>query len=134
MINLQFLVNKLTATSQSATEAAAALCVARKHAEVEIEHVLLALVASPDCDMATLLVRYDLDPVSVSGELNHLLNRLPSGSTGVPALSQRLIRLLTTAWALASLEFGSARIRSAILILALLETEALLRPIVEISS
>ncbi|MDP9169702.1 MAG: type VI secretion system ATPase TssH, partial [Acidobacteriota bacterium] len=121
MINLQFLVGKLNPVSQAATEAAAALCAARRNEQVEIAHLLLALLDSPHSDALAIFRRYGIDTARLALDLNHFLDRVPVGATATASLSPALIRLLTSAWTLASLEFGYSAIRSAALILALLE-------------
>ncbi|MDQ1470671.1 MAG: type secretion system protein VasG [Bryobacterales bacterium] len=133
MINLEFLVKKLTGVSQAAIDTAAAACVGKKCFEVGIEHLLLALLRSPDCDAFVILRSQGVDTAVLSSELSHALQRMPSGNSRSPSLAPRLIRLLTHAWTIASLEFGCAHIRSAILLLALLETDDLLRPVAESS-
>jgi type VI secretion system protein VasG len=132
MINLQVLVKKLTAVSQAATESAAASCASRKHREVEIEHLLLALVAAPECDAFSIFHRYGINSAVFSAELNRALDRLPSDNPRMTSLSARLVRLITTAWTLSSIDFSLPRIRSATLILALLETEDLCRPLADL--
>jgi len=131
MINLQFLIKNLTAATQRALDSAAASCVANKHFEVAIEHLLLTLAASPECDAFTILRNHRIDTAALSNELNYTLQRMPSGNLRTPSISPPLIRLLSTAWTLASLEFGHTRIRSSVLLLALLETDELLRSVAQ---
>lgn len=133
MINLQFLIGKLNQTSRVSTEAAAALCAARRNHEVEPEHLLLAVLDSSDSDAVSIFNRYGVDFGRFSTDLNRSLDRLSCGNSGTASLSSRLIRLFTSAWTTASLEFGCDTIRSAMLILALLETDDLREAVVRIS-
>jgi len=128
-IDLEVLVNKLTPASRAAAEAAAASCIAKRHREIEIEHLLRALLAAEDTDAHIVFRRYGISPAKFSEELNYAIDRLQTGNSGVPSLSPRVIRLLTSAWTVASLEFGLSRIRSAVLLLAMLDTEDLSGPI-----
>src|SRR5665213_350568 len=134
MINLQFLIGKLNRVSQAAAESAAALCAARRNYKVDIAHLLLALMDFPDSDAMSIVRRYGLDSGRLSGDLRRSLDRLPSGNTETTSLSPQLVRLLASAWTLASLEFGWNTIRSATLILSLLETEGLSDVIASIST
>ena len=129
MIDLQVLVGKLSGAGRSAIDDAAALCVAGKHAEVDVEHLLLALMAIPASDVRLVFGSQGVDCRALSAELNRSLNRRPFSNAEVPGLSTQLVRLLAAAWTLASLEFGATRIRSAMLVLALIEAEGLIRPI-----
>src|SRR6185295_2034026 len=55
------------------------------------------------------------------------LDRLETGNSRTPALSPRIPRLVESAWLLASIEYGAARIRSGHLITALFTNEDLAR-------
>lgn len=134
MINLEVLVKKLTPAGQAAIEAAAASCLDHKHREVEIEHLLLSLVSASDSDARPISRRYGINFEKLCWELKYAINRLPANHPGIPVLSPRVIRLLTSAWNVASLEFGYDRIRSAVLLLALLETPDLCRSVTESSA
>ena len=134
MINLQFLIGKLNQTSRDATEAAAALRAARRTPEVEVEHLLLALLEASESDAMYILRRHDVDCGRFAADLNSFLDRTSSGHFGAASLSSRLTRLLTSAWTLASLEFGYGTIRSAILILALLDADDFREDLADISA
>jgi len=62
--SLKTLVTKLDDTCRAAAERAAAITMARGHHEVDIEHVLLALLEVADSDVGVLCRRFD---VSASG-------------------------------------------------------------------
>ena len=51
-VNLKAIVSKLNDTTRKALEAAAGLCLARTHYDVEIEHFLIKLLDATDCDFA----------------------------------------------------------------------------------
>jgi len=53
-VNLKGLIGKLNDTTRGALEAAAGLCLARTHYDIEIEHVLLKLLDSSASDAAML--------------------------------------------------------------------------------
>lgn len=133
MINLELLIGRLNGVSRASAEAAAALCVARNNPEVEIAHLLLAIMDSPESDAMAIFDRYGLDCGQLALDLNRSLGRAMTANPGAASLSPQLVRLLTAAWTLSSLEFGYGAIRSGILILALLETEDLYESVAAVS-
>ena len=54
-LNPRSLVSKLNATCRRALEAAAGLCLARTHYDIEVEHFLLKLLDSSNNDAAAIL-------------------------------------------------------------------------------
>ena len=68
-INLKALISKLNDSTRKALEAAAGLCVARTHYDIEIEHYLLKLLDSSDNDLAAILKHFGIDRsrLAVSG-------------------------------------------------------------------
>ena len=54
-MNLKSLIGKVNETTRGALEAAAGLCLARTHYDIEIEHYLLKLMDAPDGDFAAIL-------------------------------------------------------------------------------
>jgi ATP-dependent Clp protease ATP-binding subunit ClpA len=123
--NLRSLIGKLNDTCYNALEAAARLCQQRAQYEVDIEHLLLMLSEGPDTDLRRLLRYYDIDQAGFVRDLTYTLDRFKTGNTRTLVFSPRLLQLLTEAWSLASLDFGATRIRSAHLLLALLESRDL---------
>jgi type VI secretion system protein VasG len=120
-INLKTLVEKLNSTCKKALENAAGLCVSRTNYTVEIEHCLAKLLEIPQGDCARLLKHYDVDPAKVSRELTRALDQFKRGNTreGLQ-FAPDVITWLREAWVLASLEYGTHRIRSGHLLTALL--------------
>lgn len=125
------LIEKLNAPARAALEAAIALCVARTHYAVEIEHVLSRLSETTDTDWAQMLLHFQVDSSRLSRDLEVALGRLQSGSTRPPAFSRWVLRWLEDAWLCASVDFGATRVRSSHLMLAGFrsrELEPILRP------
>ena len=52
--HLKTLISKLNDQTRQAAERAASLCMARGHFEVDIEHLLLALLEQPRSDLVVL--------------------------------------------------------------------------------
>jgi len=95
-------INRLTQKSQEALSQAQAGAVRRGQVEVDVEHLLAALLASPDGLVARLLQRMDLDPGALAAEVERELDRRPQVSgpgseAGKIFLTQRLSRLLVAA-------------------------------------
>lgn len=118
--SLKTLVSKLNDSCRAGAERAAAITMARGHHEVDFEHLLLALLESPDTDLAVLCRRFEVDSPALQADLERELRGFKTGNTRTPVFSARLPTLFETAWLIASLEAHDARIRSAHLLLALL--------------
>lgn len=118
--NLKTLISKLNDTTRRAAERAASLCMARGHYEVDVEHLFLALLESPQGDLAVLCRRFGISSTELQRDLENEISRFKSGNTRTPVFSQHLPVLLEHAWLIASLESHTTRIRGAHLVLALL--------------
>src|SRR5580700_1111639 len=103
-VNLRSLIGKLNPATRSTTEAAAGLCLARTHYDVEIEHFLIKLVDSVDTDFAAIARHADLDSARVASALNRVIDRFKTGNGRTPAMSPDLIEMLTQAWTIASID------------------------------
>jgi type VI secretion system protein VasG len=134
VVNLQFLIGKLNRTGRGATEAAAAISAARRNAEVEIEHLLVALLDCPESDVVRICSRSGVERGRLLADLSLAVDRMASINSGTSSLSPNLVRLLTAAWTRSSLEFGYTAIRTGTLMLALLDTSDLRESIGNISS
>ena len=119
------LVAKLNATCREGLEEAARLCFGRTHYEVDLEHYLLKLTEMPDADVAAIFRHFEIDSSRVSRDLTRALDRMRSGNSRSPAISPRIIRLLSEAWSLGSVEYNASQIRSAFLLTTLLTSDTL---------
>jgi len=118
--SLKTLISKLNATCRQAAERAASLCMGRGNYEVDLEHLLLALMDQPGNDLMTILRRNNISPTGVERELNLEIDRFRNGNTRTPVFSQHIPKLFEQAWLIASLDARLPRIRSGHLLLALL--------------
>jgi type VI secretion system protein VasG len=118
--NLKTLISKLNDATRQAAERAASLCMGRGHYEVDIEHLLLALLEKPGNDLAVLAQRASVSLTELQRDIEAELAGFKTGNTRTPVFSAHLPVLLEHAWLIASLESAVARIRSAHLLLALL--------------
>jgi type VI secretion system protein VasG len=126
-VNLRSLIAHCNESCHKALEAAAGLTLARTHYNVEIEHLLLALLDRPGSDIPAILRYCDIDAGRVAAELSRALDGLRRGNARAPAMSPDIVDLLKQAWLLTSLEYAAARIRSGHLLLALLSDDGLAR-------
>ncbi len=132
-LNLKSLISKVDDATRSALEAAAGLCVSRTHYDIEIEHFLLKAIDSSDNDAAFILRQYGVDRSRLTAELQRSLDRLKSGNARSPAFSPLLVKMLTEAWTIATIEFDMAVIRTGFTLLALLSEPELSRVIRDVS-
>jgi type VI secretion system protein VasG len=122
-VDLRALVGKLNDHSRRALEAAAGLCVSKTHYEVEVEHWLLKLLEQADGDVGALLRHHEVNASRVTQELMRALDRLKTGNSRGPALSPRIPKIIQDAWMLASVQYELPKVRSGLLLLALLGDE-----------
>src|SRR5580704_9858057 len=132
-LNLKSLIGKLDDATRSALEAAAGLCVSRTHYDIEIEHYLLKAIDSSDNDIAFILKQYGVDRSRLTSELQRSLDRLKTGNARSPAFSPLLVKMLTEAWTVATIEYDARQIRTGFTLLALLSSDELSRLIRDVS-
>ncbi len=132
-VNLKSLIARLNETMRLALEGAAGLCLVRTHYDIEIEHVLAKLLEIPSTDAARIFHHFSADRTRLEAGLEHSLANLKVGNARTPAFSPSLIRLLTEAWTISSLEFSEPLVRSGHVLLALLNREELFRIAKDIS-
>ena len=133
-VNLKFLIAKLNDTCHKAMEGAAALCVSHTNYEVDVEHLTLALLDVPNCDVHRILAHFEVDAGRLTREVTTALERLKRGNSRGPTLSPRVVKMLTDAWTTASIDHSAAQIRSGMLLSALLGAEDLSRLVEQISA
>jgi type VI secretion system protein VasG len=132
-LNLKSLIGKLNDQARSALEAAAGLCLSRTHYDIEIEHYLMKLVDSSDGDFAPIAKQFGVDTSRLTAELSRGLDKLKSGNARTPALSPTLLKMLTEAWTLGSIEYNAGQIRTGFTVLALASNDELARMMRDIS-
>jgi type VI secretion system protein VasG len=125
--NLKALIGKLNDTSRRVLEAAAGLCVARTHYDIEIEHYLLKALDGSDNDVAAILKHFGVDRSRLTSELERSLDNLKSGNARSPAFSPTVVKMLAEAWTVASIDFDAGSVRTGFTLLALLGNEDLAR-------
>ncbi|ARP78328.1 type VI secretion system ATPase TssH [Bordetella genomosp. 6] len=119
------LFGKLDSLSYRALEDATALCKLRGNPYVELAHWMHAIAHAQDSDLHHIARAFELDLGALQQDLVRALDRLPRGAGAVSDLSEHVDHVVERAWALASLRYGAARIRSGHLLLALLRDPSL---------
>ena len=126
-VNLKGLIGKLNDTTRAALEGAAGLCLARTHYDIEIEHFLTKLLDASGSDAAKIFHQFSVDTSRLQKELERSLDKLKSGNARTPSMSPSVLKMMTEAWTIGSLDFGASRIRSGHAILALTCNDELAR-------
>jgi type VI secretion system protein VasG len=127
-INLKTLIGKLDDTCRAAATRAAGLCVSLGQYEVDIEHLFLALLEQPACDVGVIARRSGVSLERLEADLHAEVAGFRSGNTRTPVFSERLPKLFEHAWLIASLDLRAgqqASIRSGHLLQALLSSPEL---------
>ncbi|MCC9602664.1 type VI secretion system ATPase TssH [Stieleria sp. JC731] len=127
-INLKELVGKLNDTCRGALESAAGLCLSRTNYNIEIEHWLLKLLENDRADLTIACKVSGVDISTLQADLNKAIDKLQTGNGRPPALSPNVVDLVREAWLIASVDHGSAKVRSGHVLIALLTSSAL-RPV-----
>ena len=120
-VDLKQLCNKLNFYCTNTLNNAAGLCVSRTNYEVTVEHWLVKMLEGRDGDLPALLDNKQEVVGAMIKELNSSLDSIAAGNGGKPSFSPELISLLSDAWLISSVDLGYSKIRSASIILAILE-------------
>jgi type VI secretion system protein VasG len=126
-VNLRSLIGKLNDTVRGALEGAAGLCLSRTHYDIEIEHVLLKLLDAQDSDLSRIVQHFGIDKSRFTRELNQSLDKLKRGNSRNPVFSPSLVKTLTAAWTIGSVDHNAPQVRSGFIVLALVGDEELAR-------
>jgi type VI secretion system protein VasG len=132
-LNLKSLIGKLNHSARTAMDGAAGLCLSRTHYDIEIEHYLMKLLDSTEDDFEKIAKHFGIDRSRLASELSRSLDRLKSGNARTPALSPTILKMMTEAWTIGSIDFGDTQIRTGHTLLALLSNDELSRLTREIS-
>jgi type VI secretion system protein VasG len=132
-VNLKSLVGRLNDTCRGALEDAAGLCLSRTNYDIEIEHLLMKLLERDDSDLHRICRHFEVNIDRFTADVNTALDRLKTGNSRTPGLSDRIPEWVQEAWLKASIDFGAAKVRSGHMILTLLENGSTARIAHEIS-
>jgi type VI secretion system protein VasG len=132
-LNLKALLGKLNDPARAALEGAAGLCLSRTHYDIEIEHYVTKLLDSSAGDFAAILKHFEVDKSRLTAELARSMDKLKSGNARTPAISPSVLKMLTTAWTIGSIDFDAGQIRTGFTVLAIASDPELSRLIQDVS-
>lgn len=115
------IVRRLNPTCTKALEAMVERAASGRYYEIVVEHFLHGLVDVEDGDIAHILQHFRKDRLKVAASIERALQTMRTGNQGKPTFSETLFNWLENTWVVASLERGAVQLRSADLLLELLE-------------
>jgi type VI secretion system protein VasG len=127
------LIKKLNKTCIDSLQGAAGLCLSRSNHSVEVEHWLLKLAETPNTDLTKIFRHFEVDTARLQRDITKAIDGFRTGNARTPTLAPSIDQLIRESWVLASVQFQSGRIRSGVLLLALLTDDRLSRVAREIS-
>jgi type VI secretion system protein VasG len=122
MTDLKLLVSKLNPCCRAMAEKAVSCAISRGNGEVDLEHLMLAMLDTQKSDARRIFRHFGLDQDRMRAQCNAAIDRIHTAPQ-TPSLSARLVKLLTASWAVASVTFEMTEIRSAALVLALAQSD-----------
>ncbi|NHZ83184.1 type VI secretion system ATPase TssH [Massilia sp. CCM 8695] len=130
-IDIRTLMAKLNPECKRAMGRAAELCVQQTHFNVELEHLLLALIDTGAPDLTLMLAHFRVDMDAVRTQTQASLDGFKRGNSRTPAMSPNFTALFQEAWLIGSMQLGVQQIRSGTVLLALLELDSLRGGLIE---
>ncbi|MDQ1919152.1 type VI secretion system ATPase TssH [Massilia pseudoviolaceinigra] len=130
-IDIRTLMAKLNPECKRAMGRAAELCVQQTHFNVELEHLLLALIDTSASDLTLMLAHFGVDMDAVRTQTQASLDGFKRGNSRTPAMSPNFTALFQEAWLIGSMQLGVQQIRSGTVLLALLELDSLRGALIE---
>ncbi|UCE58237.1 MAG: type VI secretion system ATPase TssH [Phycisphaerales bacterium] len=98
-------------------QGATSLCQSRGHYEISPEHLLLRLMDETTGDVTQIFNTFNVNRTQIRRAVQHILEELPGGHRGKPALSPKIVELFQSAAVMAD-ELGFDAIRTGLVILA----------------
>ena len=132
-VNLKSLIGKLNSNTRSAVEDAAKLAMSRTNYYIEVEHFLRLLMDGTDNDFAYIANHYGLNANRLTQEVDASIDKLKRGNARTPGIGESVLKMLTEAWTIGSIEFNAGQIRTGFCVVALLSNEELSRQVKEFS-
>src|SRR5206468_6679993 len=81
-----------------------------------------------------IIKHFETDKSRLTSELTRSLDKLKSGNARTPAISPTVMKMLTTAWTIGSIDFNAGSVRTGFIILALVSDEDLSRLMRDVSA
>ncbi|WP_222611085.1 type VI secretion system ATPase TssH [Undibacterium curvum] len=132
-ISRRVLFGKLGLIPFKALESAAAFAKLRGNPYIEIAHWLHQLWQLPNSDLHCMAAHWKFDAAQLEKELIYALSKFPDGASHISDFSAHLDLAVERGWIFASLNVAEPRIRTAWLLLAMLEQAELRKLLLNIS-
>ena len=133
-IDRKALFGKLNKLCYESIEGAFKFCTMRGNSYIEISHWLHQIFQQQDSDLHRLIKHFGIDETRLSKDLLEALDKLPSGASSSPNISTHIEDAVERSWVYGSLLFNDTKVRSAYLILGMLETKSLHDSLIRISA
>ena len=94
-------IDKFTLKAQEALQEAKAIAERKNHQQIDVEHLLLALIGQKEGIVIPILQKLGANPDLIASQLEGELNRIPQvtgGGTGQVYISSRLDEIFNAAW------------------------------------
>ena len=127
------MIGKLNDSTRAALEAAAGLCLGSHPLRHRGGTLPDETARRHKQRRGSIFKHFEVDISRLSGELARALDRLKSGNARTPTLSPTLIRMMTEAWTIGSIDYGAGQIRTGFTILALATNDELVRLMRDVS-
>ena len=94
-------IDRFTLKAQEALQEAKAIAERKNHQQIDVEHLLLALIGQKEGIVIPILQKLGANPDLIASQLEGELNRIPQvtgGGTGQVYISSRLNEIFNAAW------------------------------------
>lgn len=119
------LFGKLNTQCFKTLESATTFCKLRGNPYVEFVHWLQQILHQQDSDIHRIARHFELDLSVLSKDITQALDRLPRGASSISDFSSHIEDAVERAWVYGSLAYGDTKIRSAYIVLGILQTRHL---------
>ncbi len=127
------LFGKLNSLAYKAVEGATVFCKLRGNPYVEFVHWLQQIVQLQDSDLHRIIKHFEIDPSRLASDMTAALDALPRGATSIQDFSPHLEESVERGWVYGSLMYNESAVRTAHLIIGMLETKHLRNVLLGIS-
>jgi len=124
--DVRVLLERLNDRTSTAIEDAAAFASTRTHYEITIEHLMIKLLEEGGGDLELIFNFFGIDVDKLWQDMLESLSRLRANNSGKPSFSPLLFQWFERAWTSATLYYDENRIRTAMLLDALIQLSPLL--------